>query len=627
MPWVKLDDHFDEHPKVTAVGALGLALQVAALCWCARGLTDGHLPLRGARRLIDTDEYGIAIADVIDDLISHGLWHRPGHDCARCPHPSPGSFYIHDYLLLQPSREQHESRIEVNRANGRKGGRARAAGTDSPTNSLGESPSGSPSENPSPSPESHVPIPKSESRPSSPQPPAASRPPRRRANEEEEDDRPHGTTPTPDGTLRAALNDGAATPSGGWTALSWTGSALQHVNGHPDPAGQFAQVLAEHLTEHRDDPVGPKGIDALARLVQRYPPATVLAHLDRAISDPTVDSPSATPAPNLADKENPRSPPTPSAPTTPHSSSDGPSAAPCGPTPGASPPPTPPASPASAPTPSSSPRCAGPPPRSAPATSAATDATPSATPAAAGRSSPPPCATSPASSSGSRAAASAAARSTPTAISSPTPAITRPLSPPTPRAAADDRRTDPGRQDRPHRPGPPGLRLPRRVDGRPRPRTRRAPIRVAPRRPGPRRASVPWRPRVRTTPVLRQPHPDRLAYHLALHRLSQANLDAGRLDDNIVPAHWFRKPIVQTEDRILHEQYLQRDGAIKVGIGDLVVRTDIRVLRTVTLNEALAGIAVTRLVIDNIDAGRGLLDRAQELSTPSRPSRAAPTPS
>lgn len=31
MPWVRLDDHFDENPKVLSVGPLGLAL-CSALC-------------------------------------------------------------------------------------------------------------------------------------------------------------------------------------------------------------------------------------------------------------------------------------------------------------------------------------------------------------------------------------------------------------------------------------------------------------------------------------------------------------------------------------------------------------------------------------------------------------------
>ena len=31
MPWVRLDDHFDEHPKLAEAGPLGLALWVAGM--------------------------------------------------------------------------------------------------------------------------------------------------------------------------------------------------------------------------------------------------------------------------------------------------------------------------------------------------------------------------------------------------------------------------------------------------------------------------------------------------------------------------------------------------------------------------------------------------------------------
>ena len=41
--WIKLDDRFDEHPKILAAGPMALVAQVRALCYSGRHLTDGHL--------------------------------------------------------------------------------------------------------------------------------------------------------------------------------------------------------------------------------------------------------------------------------------------------------------------------------------------------------------------------------------------------------------------------------------------------------------------------------------------------------------------------------------------------------------------------------------------------------
>lgn len=47
MAWVKLDDAMPHHPKVMAAGVQGFALDVAALCYANKHMTDG-LILRGA---------------------------------------------------------------------------------------------------------------------------------------------------------------------------------------------------------------------------------------------------------------------------------------------------------------------------------------------------------------------------------------------------------------------------------------------------------------------------------------------------------------------------------------------------------------------------------------------------
>lgn len=118
---MKLDDGFATDPKVLEAGPLGLAMQVAALCYCNQKLTDGRLPRPVAAMLIDTTDLGITWDSIVDQLVALGMWHQPGHDCDSCP-PIERGFYLHDYLEFQPSREEVlELRAKRSEA-GRKGG-------------------------------------------------------------------------------------------------------------------------------------------------------------------------------------------------------------------------------------------------------------------------------------------------------------------------------------------------------------------------------------------------------------------------------------------------------------------------------------------------------------------------
>lgn len=126
MPWVRLDDEFTDHPKVAVVGVFGVALQVAALCYANRHLTDGFVPLQVIRRLLDFDGVGenngtgwkeVDAWEVAERLVMAGIWTV-----------EPKGFRIHNYLSYQPSKAdvqaerlaQHEIKVA--------GGKARAAG-------------------------------------------------------------------------------------------------------------------------------------------------------------------------------------------------------------------------------------------------------------------------------------------------------------------------------------------------------------------------------------------------------------------------------------------------------------------------------------------------------------------
>lgn len=132
MTWVRLDDGFARHPKVVAAGPLAMAMQVAALGYCNRELTDGFVPRGVARTLLDfevehdgkvfTLSYTCGMAGddvtaawVIDCLIEAGMWEE-----------APGGYQIHDYLAYQPSKEEvlalRETRAEIGRKGGLKRG-------------------------------------------------------------------------------------------------------------------------------------------------------------------------------------------------------------------------------------------------------------------------------------------------------------------------------------------------------------------------------------------------------------------------------------------------------------------------------------------------------------------------
>ena len=86
MPWFRLDDSFDSHPKVIAAGNEAIGLFVRCGTYCARHLTDGYIPehvalLYGSPELAET-------------LVRAKLWRR-----AR------GGWRMPDYLDYNPSAQ------------------------------------------------------------------------------------------------------------------------------------------------------------------------------------------------------------------------------------------------------------------------------------------------------------------------------------------------------------------------------------------------------------------------------------------------------------------------------------------------------------------------------------------
>lgn len=112
MTWVRLDEAFAQHPKVVRVGPLGMALHVAALCYCNTYLTDGHLPTAAARTLIDLEDFGGSKA-VIKELVNNGLWDEVAD-----------GYQLHDYHEYQPTKQQVIDLRSKKQAAGEAGGKA-----------------------------------------------------------------------------------------------------------------------------------------------------------------------------------------------------------------------------------------------------------------------------------------------------------------------------------------------------------------------------------------------------------------------------------------------------------------------------------------------------------------------
>ena len=98
MPWVRIDDHTDELPKIAEVGPLGFSLWVAGLAYCNRNLTDGAIPRRVAHTLmcfegITDNGEEVTGGKVAAMLVEAGMWER-----------TADGYQVHDYLEYQESR-------------------------------------------------------------------------------------------------------------------------------------------------------------------------------------------------------------------------------------------------------------------------------------------------------------------------------------------------------------------------------------------------------------------------------------------------------------------------------------------------------------------------------------------
>ena len=91
MPWFRVDDNLDQHPKADAAGNKALGLWVRAGSYSARLLTEGFIPKAQVARL------GGSPADAAR-LVEAGLWEA-----------APGGYRFHEWEERQPTKVQVEA--------------------------------------------------------------------------------------------------------------------------------------------------------------------------------------------------------------------------------------------------------------------------------------------------------------------------------------------------------------------------------------------------------------------------------------------------------------------------------------------------------------------------------------
>lgn len=123
MAWVKIDDQFADHPKIREVGPIGMAIQVAALCYCNRFLTDGVLKKESAKALVTSLTRD---KNFVKKMVSAGLWDE-----------HPEGYIIHDYLEYNPSKTEvldtRERRSEAGRIGGETSAKSKQSAKQMPS--------------------------------------------------------------------------------------------------------------------------------------------------------------------------------------------------------------------------------------------------------------------------------------------------------------------------------------------------------------------------------------------------------------------------------------------------------------------------------------------------------------
>ena len=119
MPWFRVDDTLDTHPKAVAAGNEALGLWVRCGAYAARHLTDGFIPeniaiLYGAAEIRSRGDAAPPGTETLaETLVRTKLWRR-----AR------GGWRMHDYNGYNPTKQEVNGMRAKRAEAGRKGGLA-----------------------------------------------------------------------------------------------------------------------------------------------------------------------------------------------------------------------------------------------------------------------------------------------------------------------------------------------------------------------------------------------------------------------------------------------------------------------------------------------------------------------
>lgn len=97
MVWFGVDDGFYTHPKALSVSLSALGIWTFAGSWCARYLTDGHIPESVLIRLSPSSPRQTKA--LAAELVAAGLWTTTGD-----------GWQFHDWTVHQHSREIVEAK-------------------------------------------------------------------------------------------------------------------------------------------------------------------------------------------------------------------------------------------------------------------------------------------------------------------------------------------------------------------------------------------------------------------------------------------------------------------------------------------------------------------------------------
>jgi len=116
--WVRLDDTLDDHKKYRALNPAAGWLHIRGLLFCARQLTDGHIPEHVARDLAAQVDPQQSMLDgehpLIALLVQRTIWERDAD-----------GYKVHDYLDYNPSRRNIERERRKRKKLGKMGAAAR----------------------------------------------------------------------------------------------------------------------------------------------------------------------------------------------------------------------------------------------------------------------------------------------------------------------------------------------------------------------------------------------------------------------------------------------------------------------------------------------------------------------